>query len=132
MIKGFDVIPCDLPIGYYPNDEIEKLYIKKRERAFFYSLLLFIEQSIFHTKSGGLCFFLIPNHLFVSEDSDKLHAFLKEHVFIQGLIQLPLTLFKNEEAARKVSLSSKRKKKDKHLQKMFTRKCPDLKESKSK
>lgn len=131
LIKGLDVIACDLPIGYYPNDENAKNYTLRREKGHSFAHYLFIEQSIFHTKPGGYLFFLIPNHLFVSEDSDKLHAFLKEHVFIQGLIQLPLTLFKNKEAAKSIFILQKKEEGQTPPKEVLLANLPDLKNPKA-
>ena len=67
-----------------------------------YAHHLFIEQSVKHTKEGGYLFFLVPNFIFESDQAPKLHAFIKETCFIQGLLQLPVSMFKNEKNAKSI------------------------------
>src|SRR5699024_2261861 len=56
---------------------------------------LFIEQSINYTKPGGYLIFVIPEFLFDSDQSDKLHAYLQENAHMIGVLQLPETVFKS-------------------------------------
>ena len=57
---------------------------------------------------GGYLFFIIPNGLFESEQSKKLHEFFKETVVIQGIIQLPESMFKNKQAAKSILILQKK------------------------
>ncbi|GAA0333079.1 class I SAM-dependent methyltransferase [Bacillus carboniphilus] len=109
FIDPVDLVVCDLPVGYYPRKEFAKGYELDREEGHAFSHYLFIEQSVRHTKPGGLLFFVIPNFLFEGEDSAKLHAFTKEHTHIQGLIQLPLSMFKSEKNAKSILILQKKK-----------------------
>ena len=70
---------------------------------------LFIEQSVRHTKEGGYLFFIIPNNIFVTEQAQNLNTFLKSNTHIQGMIQLPLTMFKSETAAKSILILQKKK-----------------------
>lgn len=99
----------DLPIGYYPNDVRATEYELKAENGHSYAHHLFIEQSVKHVKDGGYLFFIVPNNLFVSEEAPKLNDFLKKHTHIQGMVQLPLSMFKNEEAAKSILILQKKK-----------------------
>ena len=101
FIEPVDAVISDLPVGYYPNDVRAADYQLKADEGHSYAHHLFIEQSIKHVKSGGYLFFVIPNGLFESEQSKKLHEYLKETVNIQGIIQLPETMFKNKQTAKK-------------------------------
>ena len=107
-IDPVDAVISDLPIGYYPNEIGASEYKLKADEGMSYAHHLFIEQSVKHTKEGGYLFFLVPNFIFESDQAPKLHAFIKETCFIQGLLQLPVSMFKNEKNA-KVYLFSKRK-----------------------
>ena len=80
FIEPVDAVISDLPVGYYPNDVRAADYQLKADEGHSYAHHLFIEQSIKHVKSGGYLFFVIPNGLFESEQSKKLHEFLKETV----------------------------------------------------
>lgn len=104
-----DVVICDLPVGYYPNDVRANDYILKADKGHSYAHHLFIEQSCRYTKEGGYLFFLIPNGLFESEQAPKLHSFIKDHLYIQALIQLPKTMFKSEKSAKSIFILQKKK-----------------------
>ncbi|MGM0843951.1 MAG: class I SAM-dependent methyltransferase [Bacillota bacterium] len=109
FIDPVDVVISDLPVGYYPNDLRAADYELKSDNGHSYSHHLFIEQSVKHTKPGGYLFFLVPNHLFESEEAKKLHGYFKEHVYIQGLLQLPMSLFKSEHSAKSILILQKKK-----------------------
>jgi site-specific DNA-methyltransferase (adenine-specific) len=108
FIDPVDAVVADLPVGYYPNDIRAADYQLKADAGHSYSHHLFIEQSTRHTKPGGYLFFIIPNGLFESEQADKLHEFLKEHCLIQGLLQLPISMFKNKNAAKSIFILQKK------------------------
>lgn len=108
FIELADAVVSDLPVGYYPNDVRANDFQLKSEKGHSYAHHLFIEQSIKYTKEGGYLFFLIPNGLFESEEAPKLHEFLKEHVYIQAILQLPLTMFRHENAAKSVLILQKK------------------------
>lgn len=108
FIEPVDVVVCDLPIGYYPDDENAKSFRLHAKSGHSYAHYLFIEQSIRYTKEGGYLFFLIPNMLFTSDKSKELHALIKEETFIQGLLQLPRSMFKNEAAAKSIFILQKK------------------------
>jgi site-specific DNA-methyltransferase (adenine-specific) len=108
FIELADAVVSDLPVGYYPNDVRAADFQLKSENGHSYAHHLFIEQSIKYTKEGGYLFFLIPNGLFESEEAPKLHEFLKEHAYIQAILQLPLTMFRHENAAKSVLILQKK------------------------
>ncbi|MFX3625394.1 MAG: class I SAM-dependent methyltransferase [Ectobacillus sp.] len=107
-IDPVDSVVCDLPVGYYPNDKHAQHYVLKAESGMSYAHHLFIEQSIKHTKEGGYVFLLIPNFLFESDQAKQLHTFLKERCYIQGLLQLPVSMFKNEKNAKSIFVLQKK------------------------
>ncbi|HZG71568.1 MAG TPA: class I SAM-dependent methyltransferase [Chondromyces sp.] len=108
FIDPVDAVVCDLPVGYYPNDERSKEYKLKADEGHSYAHHLFIEQSLRHTAPGGYLFFLIPNALFESPESRKLHEFLQNEAHIQSVIQLPLSMFKNKQAAKSILVLQKK------------------------
>lgn len=108
FIEMADVVVSDLPVGYYPNDIRAADYQLKSEHGHSYAHHLFIEQSMNYTKAGGYLFFLIPNGLFESEQSPKLHQYLKEHAYIQAILQLPLNMFRHQNAAKSVLILQKK------------------------
>ena len=52
-------------------------------------------------------FFIIPNGLFESEQATLLHEFIKKHLIVQGVLQLPESLFKNKQAAKSILILQK-------------------------
>lgn len=109
FVDPVDVVVCDLPVGYYPNDVQAASFRLKADKGHSYAHHLLMEQSINYTKPGGYLFFIIPNNLFETEEAPKLNAFLKEHTIIQGLVQLPLSLFKKEDYAKSIFILQKKK-----------------------
>lgn len=107
-IDPVDAVISDLPIGYYPNEIGASKYKLKADEGMSYAHHLFIEQSVKHTKEGGYLFFLVPNFIFESDQAPKLHAFIKETCFIQGLLQLPVSMFKNEKNAKSIFVLQKK------------------------
>jgi site-specific DNA-methyltransferase (adenine-specific) len=108
FIDDVDAVISDLPVGYYPNDVRAADFQLKANEGHSFSHHLFIEQSVRHTKPGGYIFLTIPNGLFESEQAPKLHEFFKENVIIQGILQLPLSMFKNKNAAKSILILQKK------------------------
>ncbi|WP_147532625.1 class I SAM-dependent methyltransferase [Bacillus marasmi] len=107
-VDPVDVVICDLPVGYYPIDERAAEFAVKADQGHTYAHHLLIEQSVQHTKDGGYLFFIIPNGLFESEQAAKLHQLLKENTNIQGILQLPLSIFKSKQAAKSILILQKK------------------------
>lgn len=108
FINEADVVVSDLPIGYYPNDVRAAEFEMKADKGHTYAHHLFIEQSMRHIKAGGYLFFIVPNGLFESEQAPKLNEYIKKYANIQGLLQLPLTLFKSEKSAKSIFILQKK------------------------
>ena len=108
FIDPVDVVISDLPVGYYPNDVRSAAFQLAAKEGHSYAHHLFIEQSVRHTKPGGYLFFIIPNGLFESEQAGQLHEYIKENVFVQGMLQLPLSMFKNKQSAKSIFILQKK------------------------
>ncbi|PLT32280.1 class I SAM-dependent methyltransferase [Bacillus sp. V5-8f] len=109
FIDPADIAVSDLPVGYYPNDVRAADYELAAESGHSYSHHLFIEQSVKHVKDGAYLFFIVPNGIFLSEEAPKLNAYLKQYTHIQGMVQLPLSMFKSEAAAKSILIIQKKK-----------------------
>ena len=96
LVDPVDAIVCDLPVGYYPNEEVALDYELCATEGMSFSHHLFIEQSLKHTRDGGYLFFLAPANLFSTDEAPKLHKFIKQHAWIQSVIQLPETMFSSK------------------------------------
>ncbi|HET7577877.1 MAG TPA: class I SAM-dependent methyltransferase [Bacillales bacterium] len=108
LIDPVDVVVCDLPVGYYPNEEMATRYELKAESGRSYAHHLMIEQSLNHTKDGGFLLFLIPNGLFQSDQAAALKKYVNQQAVIQGVLQLPLSMFKKEKHAKSIFLLQKK------------------------
>jgi site-specific DNA-methyltransferase (adenine-specific) len=109
FIDPVDVVVSDLPIGYYPNDVRAAEYELQADNGHSIAHHLFMEQSVKYVKDGGYLFFIIPNNIFVTEEAPKLNDYLKSYTHIQGMIQLPLSMFKSEAAAKSILILQKKK-----------------------
>jgi site-specific DNA-methyltransferase (adenine-specific) len=108
FIDPVDAVIGDLPVGFYPNDVRALDYQLKANDGHSFSHHLFIEQSVRHTIPGGYLFFIIPNNLFESKQALLLREFFKENVIVQGLLQLPTSMFKNKDAAKSILVLQKK------------------------
>lgn len=102
LVDPVDLAVCDLPVGYYPDDENALNFEMMPVEGHAYAHHLFIEQTIHHLKPEGYGIFIVPSSLFESAQAGELHTYLKKHTVIRGILQLPQTLFKN--AAQSKSL----------------------------
>jgi site-specific DNA-methyltransferase (adenine-specific) len=108
FIDPVDAVIADLPVGYYPNDVRASDYQLKATEGHSYAHHLFIEQSVKHTKQGGYLFFIIPNGLFESDQAQQLREYFKEEIIVQGVLQLPISMFKNKNAAKSILVLQKK------------------------
>ncbi|WP_407268884.1 class I SAM-dependent methyltransferase [Radiobacillus sp. PE A8.2] len=108
LLEPVDLIVSDLPVGYYPDDLQANKYELKADQGHSYAHHLFIEQSVNYMKDGGYLLFVVPNFLFDSDQSDKLHVYLQKHTHIVGLLQLPASLFKSENNAKSILVLQKK------------------------
>lgn len=93
LLDPVDLVICDLPVGYYPDDARASEFAIHADEGHTYAHHLFIEQSITYLKENGISIFLIPETLFESEQADKLHAYIQTNAQIVGVLQLPETAF---------------------------------------
>lgn len=107
-VDPVDAVVCDLPVGYYPNDEIAKAYTTAFTTGHSYVHHLLIEQSLHYLKPGGIALFLIPNFLFESEGSQALRDVMKHEAYIQGVLQLPTSMFKKEQHSKSILMLQKK------------------------
>lgn len=109
FIDPVDVVVADLPVGYYPNDERAKQFELKSAEGHSYAHHLFIEQGYQYVKEGGFLILIIPNNLFETDQSSQLHDFINERMIIQGLLQLPSSLFKNKQHGKSIFILQRKK-----------------------
>ena len=77
ILKESDIIVSDLPIGYYPDDQVASRYEVAASDEHTYAHHLLMEQSLKYLKNGGFAIFLAPSNLLSSPQSDLLKLWLK-------------------------------------------------------
>ena len=108
MIDPVDIVVSDLPVGYYPDEETSKDYFLHTEDEMPYAHHLFMEQAMKHVKPGGYLYFLVPASIFESKQAEQLHKFIKENGWIQAVIQLPGSIFKNKAQEKSLLILQKK------------------------
>lgn len=93
VLKESDVIVSDLPIGYYPDDQIASRYQVAAKDEHTYAHHLMMEQSLKYLKTGGFAIFLAPSNLLTSPQSDLLKTWLTEQTQLVAMVTLPEDLF---------------------------------------
>ena len=93
VLKESDIIVSDLPVGYYPDDQIASRYQVAAKNEHTYAHHLLMEQSLKYLKTGGYAIFLAPSNLLTSPQSDLLKSWLTEQAQLVAIIALPEDLF---------------------------------------
>ncbi|MGJ9382382.1 class I SAM-dependent methyltransferase [Salipaludibacillus sp. CF4.18] len=108
-VKDVDLIVSDLPLGYYPNDQVASKFETVADKGHSYVHHLLIEQAMTRVKKGGFLVFIVPNQIFQTDQSKKLHSFIKKEAVIYSFMQLPDTMFKSKEAGKSILILRKNK-----------------------
>ncbi|WP_246031641.1 class I SAM-dependent methyltransferase [Salibacterium salarium] len=103
-----DAVVADLPVGYYPKDEVAESFRLKAAEGHSYLHHLMIEKSMNHVKAGGFFVLLIPNFIFESDEASSLHQYIKDEAVILGLLQLPSSMFKSGQFGKSIWLLQKK------------------------
>ena len=106
-LKESDVIISDLPVGFYPDDNIAARYEVASTEEHTYAHHLLMEQSLKYLKPDGYAIFLAPNDLLSSSQSDLLKKWLQKHAQIVAMIALPEALFGNAAYAKTIFVLKK-------------------------
>ena len=126
LVDPVDAVVCDLPVGYYPNEEVALEYELCATEGMSYAHHLFIEQSMNYTKEGGFAFFLVPANLFESEQAKQLHKFIKGNAWIQAVIQLPENLFTSRAHEKSILILQKQSSTLKAPREVLLAKVPNM------
>ena len=126
LVDPVDAVVCDLPVGYYPNEEVALDYELCAMEGMSYAHHLFIEQSMNHLKDGGYGVFLAPGNLFESEQAKQLHKYLKDHTWIQAIIQLPDGMFSSKAHEKCIVILQKKSEALKAPREVLLAKVPNM------
>lgn len=102
MVDPVDAVLCDVPVGYYPDDEQALNYELMPAEGHAFSHHLYLEQSMNYVKPGGYGLFIVPADLLTGENGEAMALYLKKQNFLRAIFQLPSSLFKNERFAKSI------------------------------
>lgn len=109
FVEEVDIVVSDLPVGYYPNKLVAKDYqLNSATEENAYIHYLYIEKGLRHLKEGGFFVAMIPNFMFEGEEAKALNQYIKQNAIILGLLQLPLSMFKNDKHAKSIFILQKK------------------------
>ena len=112
ILKESDVVVSDLPIGYYPDDQIASRYQVSAKDEHTYAHHLLMEQSLKYLKKDGYAIFLAPSNLLTSPQSELLKHWLRENAQIVAMISLPEDLFAQATQSKAIFVLQKKQDKD--------------------
>ncbi|WP_153730662.1 class I SAM-dependent methyltransferase [Sporosarcina obsidiansis] len=99
-----DVVVSDLPVGYYPDDEVALDYELMPSEGHAFSHYLYIEQSMRYVKPGGYGLFVVPSKLLTADGAEPILNYVKNHQLLRGLFELPSSLFADQRFAKSILL----------------------------
>ncbi|NQJ70045.1 class I SAM-dependent methyltransferase [Streptococcus suis] len=108
ILKESQVILADLPIGYYPDDQIASRYQVASQTEHTYAHHLLMEQSLKYLEKDGFAILLAPNDLLTSPQSDLLKGWLQAEANIVAMIALPPSLFGKAAMAKSIFVLQKK------------------------
>ena len=112
ILKESDVVVSDLPLGYYPDDQIASRYQVAAKNEHTYAHHLLMEQSLKYLKKDGYAIFLAPSNLLTSPQSELLKDWLRENAQIVAMISLPEDLFAQVTQSKAIFVLQKKQDKD--------------------
>lgn len=107
ILKESDIILSDLPVGYYPNDEIAKRYQVASTESHTFAHHLLMEQTLKYLKKDGFALLLAPNDLLTSSQAPLLKKWLQNAASIVGVIALPENTFGNKAMMKSIFILQK-------------------------
>jgi len=110
VMKESDMVISDLPVGYYPDDQIASRYQVASQSKHTYAHHLLMEQALKYIKHDGYAIFLAPNNLLTSPQSDLLKDWMKASAQLKAMIALPESLFASVAQAKTIFVFQKQKK----------------------
>lgn len=131
LLDPVDLVVSDLPVGFYPDDDWSKNFELEADEGHSYAHHLFIEQSLTYLKPGGFGVLLIPEFLFDSEQSEKLHVYLQKNAHIIGVLRLPESAFSNKKNIKSILILQKHNKNISAPQQPLLVNLPSFKDTKA-
>lgn len=126
-LEEADIVIGDLPIGYYPLDERSHEMQLGFKEGHSYSHYLLIEQAITALKQSGFAFLVVPSNIFEDDNVKQLENFIATETEMQAFLNLPKTLFKNENACKSILILQKKKSNETKPVEVLLANIPDFK-----
>lgn len=126
-LEEADIVIGDLPIGYYPIDERSHEMQLGFKEGHSYSHYLLIEQAITALKQSGFAFLVVPSNIFEDDNVKQLENFIATETEMQAFLNLPKTLFKNENARKSILILQKKKSNETKPVEVLLANIPDFK-----
>ncbi|MGP6138827.1 MULTISPECIES: class I SAM-dependent methyltransferase [unclassified Jeotgalibaca] len=129
LIRPSDIAVSDLPIGYYPMDNRAEKFQTAYEDGHSFAHFLLIEQHVKYLKEGGWGFFIVPKNLIESDKKGVFMKWLKGHAYLQGMLELPETLFQSEQLQKSILILQKTGNGAKQVKEVLLGTIPDIKDA---
>ena len=89
VIEPVDLSLSDLPVGYYPDDEIAKRSVVGSQLEHTYAHHLLMAQGFKYLKAEGYAIFVAPSDLLSSPQANLLKKWLQDYARVAAVITLP-------------------------------------------
>lgn len=89
IIEPVDLLLSDLPVGYYPDDEVAGRSSLASQTEHTYAHHLLMAQGVKYLKPDGYAIFIAPADLLSSPQADLLKKWLQEAARIVAVVTLP-------------------------------------------
>lgn len=106
MVPLVDLIISDLPVDDEEYYLLESLITAKNKIV--YKPYLLVEHFMKYCKDGGYLIYLIPNNFFEYNKYEIIKDIIFKETYIQALIHLPSSLFKNHENQKSILILQKK------------------------
>lgn len=93
VIEPTDLLVSDLPVGYYPDDEVASRSVLASHDEHTYAHHLLMSQGVKYLKSDAYAIFIAPSDLLSSGQSSLLKSWLKDYARVAAVITLPDDIF---------------------------------------
>lgn len=93
VIDPVDLLVSDLPIGYYPNDEVASRSSLASVTEHTYAHHLLMAQGFKYLQPDGYAIFIAPSDLLSSAQSELLKQWLQDYARVAAVITLPEGIF---------------------------------------
>lgn len=127
LIQPADIVVSDLPIGFYPQDDIAATFDSSFDEGHSYAHYLFIEQGLKYLKANGLGLFLVPGNMFEEEKAKAILDVVQDQGYIQAIIQMPEEWFQNKKSIKNLLIVQKKGDQAKQASEVLFAKAPDFK-----